>query len=384
MIQCCNEDCSIGWWHTTCGGFSKELTKKQLETLGPWTCPSCVNATFQLSSATTINIQTLKEEITAELKNCLPGFIDMAAEKLKGNCEPTDEFQTVSNPIKHTLTLKPTSTDSENQHFTKTSWADTVKNTLPSKLNSVPISKSLLTKSGVGYMAFPDERSRDLARDLLQEDFVIQTGEKTVQSVYPKLRINGINCSRYKVGDNGILKEAILKKNPTLKALVTDDNKLFDILFIKDGGSGEGFAVVKVDPTIRQMIKNSGNKIFLDMSSCYVSDRLHLLQCYTCQEFGHMKNSEHCKSKDKPVCLYCSQNHLSKNCPHKKNKAEHNCSNCSKSSNPAIRANAKGHTTTSITCPFVQNEARSIISRTMGMNVRTDAKNLLQKNVIVM
>ena len=31
-------------------------------------------------------------------------------------------------------------------------------------------------------MLFPDEKSRDLAKDLLQEDFVIQTGEKKCAS----------------------------------------------------------------------------------------------------------------------------------------------------------------------------------------------------------
>ena len=381
-IQCCNEDCSIGWWHSSCAGFSKELTKNQIESLGCWSCPCCVNDALQIFPGSAINIDTLKNEITSDIKKCLPDLIDMAVDRFKGNCEKTEETQTVSNPIKHTLTIKPT--DAENQIFTKTSWADTVKNSLPSKLSSVPISKSLLTQSGVGYMLFPDEKSRDLAKHLLQKDFVTQTGEKSVQAVFPKLRINGIDCSRYKVGQHEILKDAILKKNPLLKELVNDNQKLFDILFIKNSVSGTGFAVAKVDPAIRQVIKNNGNKIFIDMSACNVSDRLHLLQCYTCQEFGHMKNSEHCKSKDKPVCLYCSQNHLSKNCPYKKHKADHNCSNCSKSSNLVTRNNSKGHTTTSIICPFVQNEAKSLINRTMGMNAKRDAKNLLHRTVIVM
>ena len=309
----------------------------------------------------------------------------MAVDRFKGNCEKTEETQTVSNPIKHTLTIKPT--DAENQIFTKTSWADTVKNSLPSKLSSVSISKSLLTQSGVGYMLFLDKKKQRSCKRFTGtlRRFCYSDWRKKCASCFSQTGDNyGIDCSRYNVGQHEILKDAILKKDPLLRELVNDNQKLFDILFIKNSGSGTGFAVAKVDPAIRQVIKNNGNKIFIDMSACNVSDRLHLLQCYTCQEFGHMKNSEHCKSKDNPVCLYCSLTHLSKNCPYKKNKVEHNCSNCSKSSNPVIRNNSKGHTTTSIICPFVQNEAKSLINRTMGMNAKRDAKNLLHQNVIVM
>lgn len=42
QIQCSNGDCEVGWWHATCAGFNKDLSKKQLDAIQPWKCPCCV------------------------------------------------------------------------------------------------------------------------------------------------------------------------------------------------------------------------------------------------------------------------------------------------------------------------------------------------------
>ena len=395
FVKCNNENCSIGWWHAACGGFSKDISKEDIESLGSWSCPVCVIDKLQISgycqsstedgilnNTDTTDIATLKNEITAELKNCLPDLISMATDKLMSKYTGNDKDASTPKQVKHTLIITPTNVP--DNKFTKSSWADTVKENLPSKLDKVPVNKSVLTHNGVGYMTFPDEKSRDTAKHLLQDEFIVESGNKAVQTIFPKLKINGIDSRKYKKADTATLKDAILMKNPAVHDLVINQNKLFEILFIEEKDTNWGFAVAKVDPLIRQLIKNNGNKIFIDLSSCSVSDRLHLVQCYTCQEFGHKKDSPHCKSKDKSVCLYCAKNHQSKNCPNKKSKEDHCCSNCTKSSNAAIKSNAQGHTSTSKTCPIVQNEARVLINKTMGMNIANDAKNLLEQNVIVM
>ena len=112
------------------------------------------------------------------------------------------------------------------------------------------------------------------------------------------------------------------------------------------------------------------------MSSCKVFDRMHLIQCYTCQSFGHIKKSSFCPLKDqnKTICLYCSENHLSKNCSYKANKKydKFKCSNCAQSSNPVFHSNAVGHTTTSNKCPIFQSEVKATINRTAGMDSKND------------
>ena len=284
--------------------------------------------------------------------------------------------------IKHTLLIKPNADESIDGKFTADTWAETVKNKLPARLNNIPVQKSVLTQSGAGYMLFPDVASRDLAKESLKENFIVESKNKMVETVYPKLRIGGIDCKKYNTDNCACLKDAIMQKNSSLRDLVTTSSKLFEILFIKDNGRGQGYAVAKVDPDIRTLIKNRENKLIVDLTSCNVSDRLHLVQCYACQQFGHKKGSSQCKSSQKSTCLYCSEEHQSKNCPNKTDVHKHRCSNCSHSSNLLIREKAQGHTCTSHVCPFVQNEAQALINRTMGMN--KNAKNMDLKRVIVM
>ena len=48
LIKCSSNNCSFGWWHANCAGFSKDATKTQLENLG-WTCPCCVIDALQIT-----------------------------------------------------------------------------------------------------------------------------------------------------------------------------------------------------------------------------------------------------------------------------------------------------------------------------------------------
>ena len=108
-----------------------------------------------------------------------------------------------------------------------------------------------------------------------------------------------------------------------------------------------------------------------------------MTQCYTCQAFGHKQNSRFCLLKDQSgsICRYCSENHLSKDCSFKKDVEVDNykCSNCAHSNSPAVHPKAKGHSTISNKCPILQQEAKAIANRTVGM----DSKNFPLPYVIV-
>ena len=81
----------------------------------------------------------------------------------------------------------------------------------------------------------------------------------------------------------------------------------------------ERYAVIQVSPAIRESIRQNGDYVHLDLGSHHVKDRIHVIQCYHCQEFGHMVGKVYCKSKDKdPVCFYCAGNHSSKDCKSRK------------------------------------------------------------------
>ena len=90
---------------------------------------------------------------------------------------------------------------------------------------------------------------------------------------------------------------------------------MFEVLFInKDKRTQNSFAVIKVDEAVQKVIITHGRKIYIGLSSCWVSERYHLIQCYRCQAFGHKMDSERCKhnksraSKDelREVCNVCN------------------------------------------------------------------------------
>ena len=155
-------------------------------------------------------------------------------------------------------------------------------------------------------------------------------------------------------------------------------------MFIKEGKntSSYTFAVAKVNPVIQQVIKHNSNKIFLDLTSCPVTDRFHLVQCCTCQKFGHKSRSPHCllKNQNVKVCLYCSENHMSKDCHNKNSMENQECANCFASNSVIIKDNSSGHTTTSDKCPIFQQALNQLVRKTMG--VHNIQKNLVPRQVI--
>lgn len=90
FIQCYNENCEVGWWHAVCCGFNKDVSKKQLDAIGHWTCPCCVIDEVQIpgyklnSSASQHeviskldeNLNQLRSEI-ADLKKVKDEFANM-------------------------------------------------------------------------------------------------------------------------------------------------------------------------------------------------------------------------------------------------------------------------------------------------------------------
>ena len=106
---------------------------------------------------------------------------------------------------------------------------------------------------------------------------------------------------------------------------ITEDN--FNILFIKEVKSKSPrypdtfLAVVRVSDQVRTLVKNAGNRIFVNAQSCKVEDRLFIRRCNKCQHFKHWHKE--CKS-DYSVCGKCGEHHDTRTCesPTKK------CINC--------------------------------------------------------
>ena len=91
-----------------------------------------------------------------------------------------------------------------------------------------------------------------------------------------------------------------------------------------------------------------------------IHDQIYLIQCFSCQEYGHKKESDLCKNQSgSDICLYCSEKHTSKQCPVKKDSNKWKCANCFKSKNLSHSLNSNGHTSTSNVCPIVIHERKN-------------------------
>ena len=137
---------------------------------------------------------------------------------------PTENSK-VNPSVKHTLLLKPN--DASTDHYTESSWATVTKKNLPHLLHDIPVTKSALTKQGKGYLLFPDQKSRDNAKDSLKNVFHIECETKVSTLLFPKITINGIDRHIYKPNNKNDLKDAILQKNESIRELVQNQDKKF-------------------------------------------------------------------------------------------------------------------------------------------------------------
>ena len=151
-------------------------------------------------------------------------------------------------------------------------------------------------------------------------------------------------------------KSSILKHSlPTIKCVYFDDD--------------QRYAVIQVSAKIRELIRKNGDCVNIDLREHHVTDCFHVIQCYHCQEFGHMADSKYCKDKDKdPTCFFCAGTHKSKDCMNKKEKKfkKMKCSNCCKSRNHSEKNSASTHKASDNLCPSFVRERAAIMSRTAG------------------
>ena len=139
-------------------------------------------------------IENLKDSIISELKECLPTLLrdEMAKLSTKPSVEAPKKLEVTK--IKHSLILKPKTQGEEKQaSFTKETWSEVTKKNLSGKLSNLPIEKSKLTSKGMGFLHFPNKDSRDKAAETLEKEYNVKIEDKNVKSVFPKIKISGIN-----------------------------------------------------------------------------------------------------------------------------------------------------------------------------------------------
>ena len=248
-----------------------------------------------------------------------------------------------------------------------------------------------LTNNGKVFISLPDKESQNAAKNCLeQENYNIETESKPT-GLFPKITIHDLDHELYTSDNKEKLLTDIKNKNPEIKQLI-EQGKTFNIIFIKEihnkrTSQLSSQAVVKVDPSVLsalhklQAAKGSSAAVYIGNRACRVSDRVHILQCYACQAYGHKKNSVYCpyKGTSTLACMYCSLNHPSRDCPNKRNLNLHKCVNCTRFNQES--QNTCHSTTDYSKCPLYQKQIDSIIKKTLGMSDLS--KNDFAKHVFV-
>ena len=363
-------------FHLKCTLFDPEVFAllKTKDSFGDvlWRCSTCKTETNgDSTNSLLLIINELRSRIESIQKQ-MENLIGSSAGKLEV-VQPSKPIAQQNTFTKHTILVK--SNDSEDNSFSEKSWSSIVKKSIEPNLRNIPVNRSIRTKNGKGVIFFPSAESRNLAASKLQNLCTIELQDKSNKVLYPKIKISEIPTDYLGEQEKQNIKSAILEKNPAIEDLVSKEGKLLEVLFVQKENHGNGsYAVVKVDDTIRKAVMSQGRKIYMGLSSCRVSDRYHLVQCYCCQEFGHKIGSDKCRFKGsgEAICLYCAGSHSSKSCPNKKKKETFNCHNCATSKNNNTKNNSHGHTTTSFDCPIFQQALKATMNRTMGTEYRTN------------
>ncbi|KAL5249258.1 hypothetical protein ACHWQZ_G018198 [Mnemiopsis leidyi] len=213
----------------------------------------------------------------------------------------------------------------------------------------------------------PSSKDKQLAKELLSKSSMVQTSNILVDDTKKMLpKITVANIPNYILTDikpnsnmsilnsqtrekiKSVLKQGFMDKNEKLRKLVVEENKTFDIVFVKTGYNYTT-AGIKVSPIVRKLLLDQGFVYIADTRS-KVFDRLDLKQCFKCQKLGHISTDCH----DQGVtCMYCGASHRTGACPQKVNREKHRCVNCSHSEDETLRSNCHTHHSGEESCPII-------------------------------
>ena len=325
----------------------------------------------------------IEETIKKQLADVLPGLLKTALSEVPAlqKKEETTNIKEAAPTVRHTVTFTE-SVGKEETPITPRNWSEVVRPDLKNSLRDVPV-KNVTFTNGTATLDFTSKAHMETAQKNLSAKYKVVTRSADQKKLDPKLTIYDVDITitdESKAEEKDRVKkellEELLEKNEEIRTLhATKPIKV--VFFSKELRQ----VVIQVSPEMRECIRQNGDQVHLALGCHRVKDRIHVIQCYHCQEFGHMANTQYCKKKDNnPVCFYCAGDHSSKECKSKRDRkpSKIKCHNCAKSRNSADKANACTHKASDTLCPFYIRERARIMSRTAGCTEQ--AKNwYLQK-----
>ena len=273
-------------------------------------------------------------------------------------------IETPATPSDQVLIIKNIRKEDITATGNKKSFSSVLQKNITKKLEDIPVTRTIINKRDEAVLKFPSVQSCKDAKNLLKDSFDVSNSTRKQPMILPRIKIHHIDPALAEM-DKEILSERVLSKNPWMGCEFHD----FLITFVEKNLC---YAIAKVSPAVYHRLINDG-KIFLELSSHKVTEYFAPIQCFKCQEFGHISGAPFCKAVNHLTCMYCSENHRSSECPSKKNKLSHKCYNCMKSSNPTIRNDACNHNSANKSCPIYLREIEKLKKMTCYDQKKYDA-----------
>ena len=223
--------------------------------------------------------------------------------------------------------------------------------------NSIQVNKTTVKENGDVYVDLPSKENQEKLLPLLAE---VTENENLVKLKSKLPTISILNVSEFTSKEEFI--EKVKQQNPQIKVKV-DEGSEFSIVFCKKpvetAPANKKFhqIVARVSDDIRQIIKRSNNRIYMDLSSHRVVDRFYVKRCNKCEQFGHYEKD--CRNQSR--CGYCMGPHLSSECREvqERDHEHYKCGNCKDAGKKET-----GHSTHWHNCPSYieqQKKAKKLI-----------------------
>ena len=256
-------------------------------------------------------------------------------------------------------------------------WSLAARRGVAMKLGEIPAESFSVKKGGkTALVSFGTEEAKDKAKKTLGKDYKVTDGSKQLKKLLPRLRLDKVDPSLLDGDKDQVkvaIKESLLLKNQRVSKALQDDN--LQTLEVIHFDKKREFAVLKVSPAIKALIKAGGNRLYLGCKVQEATDYVHLVQCYNCNAFGHKADA--CNRRGS-VCLYCAGSHRSYTCTKKKQPKDYRCINCLNSNDKNLSSHAD-HAANDDLCPCVIGEHDYAISRLIDSAVsKNDYRRKIQ------
>ena len=353
------------WHHAACVGL-KKLSKEDINTVN-WHCNACKKSVKKMYVENPV-LQVKIVECEKRLADQMERNADLSAsiatdDKIDSGFAKLDtRMDVIENSIveKKGQSVGYSGALKKNLLVIKSSIEDEKiverKQQVASALKGTKYIDTSFPKSGNIVVNFSNENDRQVAATQLQTA-VPDSTVKVVNKIMPKIMICNVLEDDQPAREDVV--QSLIENNECLSAIDRIEEKI-KFIFDKPANGNTKHYVLRCDPSVRNAIYRSGDKLRFVWTRYDVRDRYHVRYCLHCQGYNHTFKECKIKANNKtPTCANCAENHTSRDCPTKDNRATFKCITCVKSGKDNV--NHRAH---SSECPVFNHKLSEVKSIT--------------------